>query len=70
MTVEELIRALSKYPKNTKVYTDAIGMNICGELMLVHKRTAEKKQVYEEIKQRERERELHRGEITCFAERW
>lgn len=70
MTVEELIKALSKYPKNTKVYTDNIGMNFCGELILTHKKTSKEKQMYEEIKQRDREREAHRGEITCFAERW
>ena len=40
MTVEELIKALSKYPKNTKVYTDDIGMNFCGELILTHEKNS------------------------------
>ena len=40
------------------------------ELILTHKETAKEKQMYEEIKQRDREREAHRGEITSFAERW
>ena len=70
MTVEELIKALSKYPKDTKVYTDNIGMNIRKERILTHKETAKEKQMYEEIKQRDREREARRGEITCFADRW
>lgn len=41
-TVEELISALVKYPKNTKVYSNLITRNFKGELVIGHQRTLEK----------------------------
>lgn len=41
-TVEELISALAKYPKNTKVYSNLITRNFKGELVIGHQRTLEK----------------------------
>ena len=51
-TVEELISALAKYPKNMKVYSNLITQNLKGELVMEHQRTPEeekKKSVIEEL---------------------
>ena len=69
-TVEELINALSKYPKDTKIYTNQICKNIKGEILLIHKTTDEE---IEHIRRREKEREedAERGrDMPTFASRW
>lgn len=69
-TVEELINALSKYPKTTKLYTNQICKNIKGEILLIHKTTDEE---IEHIRHREKEREeeAERGrDMPTFASRW
>lgn len=69
-TVEELINILSKYPKNTKIYTNQICKNIKGEILLIHKTTDEE---IENIRHREKEREeeAERGrDMPTFASRW
>lgn len=69
-TVEELINALSKYPKDTKIYTNQICKNLKGEILLIHKATNEE---IEHIKHREKEREeeAERGrDMPTFASRW
>ena len=57
MTVQELIDALSKYPKDKKVYTDwglanYIGENSSGDVLLKHRETEEEKEQYEEMKRK------------------
>ena len=69
-TVEELINALSKYPKDTKIYTNQICKNIKGEILLIHKTTDEE---IEHIRHREKEREkeAERGrDMPTFESRW
>ena len=73
-TVEELISALAKYPKNMKVYSNLITQNLKGELVIEHQRTLEEERVAE----REREEfysgryqeEMDRAGETSFASRW
>lgn len=69
-TVGELIDALSKYPKGTKIYTNQICKNVKGEILLIHKTTDEE---IEHIRRREKEREeeAERGrDMPTFASRW
>lgn len=69
-TVEELINALSKYPKATKLYTNQICKNIKGEIALIHKCTDEELE-YIRHRAREREEEEERGrDMPTFASRW
>ena len=69
-TVEELINALSKYPKDTKLYTNQICKNIKGEIALTHKTTDEEIE-YIKHRQKEREEEAERGrDMPTFASRW
>lgn len=73
-TVEELISALSKYPKSMKVYSNLITQNLKGELVIEHQITPEEKRVAE--KEREEfysgryQEEMDRTEETSFASRW
>lgn len=73
-TVEELISALAKYPKNMKVYSNHIVRNFRGELVIEHQRTLEEERVAE--KEREEfysgrhEEEMDRAGETSFASRW
>lgn len=73
-TVEELISALAKYPKNTMVYSNYITQNPKGELVIEHQRTLEEEEVHkkemEELDREHQERMDRRGEITSFANRW
>lgn len=73
-TVDELIKELSKYPKDVKVYTNHIVKNFQGELSIVHKETPEEKAIRDREKERwnreHEERMERRGEITSFANRW
>jgi len=69
-TVEELIKVLSKYPKDKKIYSNAICENLRGELILTHKPTDEE---IEQIMRREKERgvEAERGrDMPTFGSRW
>lgn len=69
-TVEELINALSKYPKDTKIYTNRICKNLKGEILLTHKTTNEE---IEHIRHCEKEREKeaeHGRDMPTFASRW
>ena len=50
-TVEELISALAKYPKNMKVYSNLITRNFKGELVMKYRGTPE------EEKKRQKEME-------------
>lgn len=74
MTVQELINKLSKYPKDKKVYTDHIGENLSGEIVLTHMYTdEEERNMAEEIERRNREweEEMERGrDMPTFASRW
>ena len=73
-TVEELISALAKYPKNMKVYSNFITQNLKGELVIEHQRTSEEERVAE--KEREEfysgryQEEMDRAGETSFASRW
>lgn len=73
-TVEELISALAKYPKNMKVYSNHIVWNFRGELVIEHQRTPEEERAAE--KEREEfysgryEEEMDRAGETSFASRW
>jgi hypothetical protein len=73
-TVEELISALAKYPKNTKVYSNLITRNFKGELVIEHQITLEEKKAAEketeEFYKRYKEDMDRSGEITSFANRW
>lgn len=73
-TVEELINELSKYPKDTKVISNAIRENFCGELIIFHEDTPEEKEMREKAQEKwnwdYQERMDRRGEITSFANRW
>ena len=69
-TVEELINVLSKYPKDTKLYTNQVCKNIKGEILLIHNTTDEE---IEHIRRREkqREEEAERGrDMPTFGSRW
>ena len=69
-TVEELINALSKYSKDTKIYTNQICKNIRGEILLVHK-TTDKEIEHINRREKEREEEVERGrDMPTFASRW
>lgn len=74
MTVQELINELSKFPKDKVVYTDYIGENCMGEIMLKHKRTdEEQRKIDEDIERRNREweKEFERGgDMPTFGSRW
>jgi hypothetical protein len=52
-TVEELINVLSKYPKDTKIYTNRVRINMKGEILLTHNTTDEE---IEYLERREKER--------------
>ena len=73
-TVEELISALAKYPKNMKVYSNLITRNFKGELVIDHQRTPEEEREAE--KRREEfysgryQEEMDREGETSFASRW
>lgn len=73
-TVEDLIRALSEYPKDMKVYSNHITKNLAGKLVIDHENSPEEEEnerKLEEYRRKENaERERRRGEITCFADRW
>lgn len=73
-TVEELISALSKYPRDMKVYSNHITKNLAGQIIIDHENSPEEEaneRMLEEYRRREdRERERRRGEITSFANRW
>lgn len=73
-TVEDLIRALSVYPKDIKVYSNHITKNLAGKLVIDHENSPEEEEnerKLEEYRRKENaERERRRGEITCFADRW
>ena len=73
-TVEELISALAKYPKNTKVYSNLITRNFKGELVIEHQITLEEKKAAEKetegFYKRYKEDMDRSGEITSFANRW
>lgn len=73
-TVGELISALSKYPKDMKVYSNHITRNLAGQIIIDHENSPEEEEMerrLEEYRRREdRERERRRGEITSFANRW
>lgn len=73
-TVEELISALAKYPKNMRVYSNLITQNFKGELIIDHQRTPEERKAAEKetegFYQRYKEDMDRRGEITSFADRW
>lgn len=73
-TVEDLIRALSVYPKDIKVYLNHITKNLAGKLVIDHENSPEEEEnerKLEEYRRKENaERERRRGEITCFADRW
>jgi hypothetical protein len=73
-TVEELISALAKYPKNMKVYSNHIVRNFRGELVIEHQNTLEEERAAE--KEREEfysgryQEEMDRAGETSFASRW
>ena len=73
-TVEELISALAKYPKNMNVYSNLITRNFKGELVIKHQRTPEEERAVE--KEREEfysgryQEEMDRTGETSFASRW
>lgn len=73
-TVEDLISALAKYPKDMKVYSNHITKNLEGKLMIDHENSPEEEELERELEEmrriENRERERRRGEITCFADRW
>ena len=73
-TVEELISALAKYPKNMKVYSNHIVRNFRGELVIEHQRTLEEEEKHrkemEDFDRSYEERMNRSGEITSFANRW
>lgn len=73
-TVQELINELSQYPKDTKVYTDHVYINLSNEIVLKHVDTDEEKRKREEeidrISRKWKE-EFERGEdMPTFASRW
>lgn len=73
-TVEELISALARYPKNKKVYSNFITQNLKGELVIEHQRTLEEEKKHEreteEFYEKCKEDMDKSGEITSFANRW
>lgn len=73
-TVEELISALAKYPKNMKVYSNLITQDLKGELVMEHQRTPEEEKKHqkemEDFDKRYKEEMDRSGEITSFANRW
>ncbi len=73
-TVEELISALAKYPKNMKVYSNHIVRNFRGELVIEHQRTLEEeraaKKAREEFYSGRYQEEMDRVGETSFASRW
>ena len=73
-TIEELISALAKYPKNMKVYSNLITQNLKGELVMEHQRTPEEEKKHqkemEDLERNYQERMNRSGEITSFANRW
>lgn len=72
-TVEELISALARYPKNKRVYSNLITQNLKGELVIEHQRTPEEEKHRKEMEDFDRsyEEKMNRsGEITSFANRW
>lgn len=73
-TVEELISALAKYPKDMKVYSNHIVQNFRGELVMEHQRTPEEEKKHqkemEDFDKRYKEEMDRSGEITSFANRW
>ena len=73
-TVQELINELSQYPKDTKVYTDHVYINLSNEIVLKHVTTDEEKRKRdEEIEQisRKWEEEFERSrDMPTFASRW
>ena len=74
MTVQELINILSELPKDKKVYTDNIRVNLRGEIVLTHEDIHEEEQKREEEiarRDRERQEEIERGrDMPTFASRW
>ena len=71
-TVEELISALAKYPKNMKVYSNVITQNLKGELVIEHQRTPEEEKKHKkaiEDLERNYQEELDRSGAS-FASRW
>ena len=73
-TVEELISALARYPKNKRVYSNLITQNLKGELVIEHQRTPEEEEKHrkemEDFDRSYEERINRSGEITSFANRW
>lgn len=73
-TVEDLISALAKYPKDMKVYSNHIVQNFRGELVMEHQRTPEEEKKHqkemEDFDKRYKEEMDRSGEITSFANRW
>lgn len=73
-TVEELISALARYPKNKRVYSNLITQNLKGELVIEHQRTPEEEEKHrkemEDFDRSYEERMNRSGEITSFANRW
>lgn len=73
-TVEELISALARYPKNKRVYSNLITQNLKGELVIEHQRTPEEEEKHRKEMEdfdRSYEEKMNRsGEITSFANRW
>lgn len=69
-TVEELISALAKYPKNMKVYSNLITQNLKGELVMEHQRTPEEEKKHqkemEDFDKRYKEEMDRSGEIKMF----
>lgn len=74
MTVQELINILSELPKDKKVFTDNIRVNLRGEIVLTHKDIHEEEQKREEEiarRDRKRQEEMERGrDMPTFASRW
>ena len=61
---------MSKYPKDTNIYTNQICKNIKGEILLIHKTTDEEIE-YIRYREKEREKEAERGrDMPTFASRW
>ena len=73
-SVDELISALAKYPKNMKVYSNHIVRNFRGELVIEHQRTLEEeraaKKAREEFYSGRYQEEMDRVGETSFASRW
>lgn len=73
-TVGDLIEALSKYPKDKKVYSNHITETYTGKLVVDHENTPEEEEIErksEEIYRKEHKEMMdNRGAITSFADRW